>query len=237
MVYLLTGARLSEILKPKLSWDDVDFENELLTLPFRKGGKSTQIPMVPQLVEVFMSMRRNPFEKDHDNKPEDVLYPFPVNPSYVGHKIKSIMKDAGIDATAHDLRDSFVSHLIFLGYPIADVSELAGHSSIPVTERHYYKQLEERKREMLADLGQHISGKINPQKVRTDSTDESWSTVPSADHLDTLPSDVSNPSPPDDKEGFSRVARDGIEPPTHGFSDHLGLVDKQEKSMENGAVI
>ena len=37
-----------------------------------------------------------------------------------------------------------------------DVSEAAGHSSIKVTERHYYKQLPERQGQMAADLESHI---------------------------------------------------------------------------------
>ena len=113
--------------------------------------------MADELVEVFQNLKRNPFSKAHDNQPEDVLYPFPINHSYVSHKIKAIMKEAGIDATAHDLRDSFVSHLIFLGYPIEDVSKMAGHSSIRVTEAHYYGQIEERRRQMITDLRDHLS--------------------------------------------------------------------------------
>ncbi|MCH7496946.1 MAG: tyrosine-type recombinase/integrase [Candidatus Marinimicrobia bacterium] len=66
------------------------------------------------------------------------------------------MNRAGIDATAHDLRDSFVSHLIYLGYSLEDVSKIAGHSTIKVTERHYYEQLQERWRSMLADLGSYL---------------------------------------------------------------------------------
>lgn len=67
-----------------------------------------------------------------------------------------ILNQAGINATAHDLRDSFVSHLVFLGYSIEDVSDAAGHSSIGVTWRHYYKQLKERKGRMASDLQDHI---------------------------------------------------------------------------------
>ena len=37
-----------------------------------------------------------------------------------------------------------------------DVSEAAGHSSIKVTERHYYKQLPERQGRMATDLESHI---------------------------------------------------------------------------------
>ena len=157
MVYLLIGARLSEVLKPKLSWKDIDLDNGILTLPFRKGQKSTEFPMEPVLLDIFRDLKANPYTKANSNLPEDADYPFPFNASYVGHKIKAILNDADIDATAHDLRDSFVSHLIYLGYSLEDVSKIAGHSTIKVTERHYYEQLQERRRSMLSDLESHVA--------------------------------------------------------------------------------
>ncbi len=157
MVYLLTGARLSEVLKPKLSWKDIDLNQGRLTLPIRKGHGSTEFPLEPVLLEIFRDLRAKPYLKANSNTPEDQKYPFPFNASYVGHKIKAILNSASIDATAHDLRDSFVSHLIYLGYPLEDVSKIAGHSTIKVTERHYYEQLQERRRSMLADLETHMT--------------------------------------------------------------------------------
>ena len=94
----------------------------------------------------------------YHNDPTDADYPFPFNDSYISHKIKAILNEAGIDATAHDLRDSFVSHLVYLGYSMEDVSEAAGHSSIKVTERHYYKQFSERQGRMFSDLEEHLIG-------------------------------------------------------------------------------
>ena len=158
MVYLLTGARLSEVLKPKLSWSDIDLANGKLTLPMRKGRKSTDFPLDSVLLEIFNDLKKNPYTKANSTALEDAEYPFPFNASYMSHKIKAILNEAGIDATAHDLRDSFVSHLIYLGYSLEDVSKVAGHSTIKVTERYYYEQLEERRRNMLSDLGNHMIG-------------------------------------------------------------------------------
>ena len=166
MVYLLTGARLSEVLKPKLTWKDIDFENEILTLPIRKGHNSTEFPLDTVLLEIFRELKARPYRKARYIDPKaDSLYPFPFAPSYVGHKIKAILNSAGIDATVHDLRDSFVSHLIYLGYPLEDVSKIAGHSSIQITERYYYKQLEERRRKMLTDLGDHFTGRLSDTNI------------------------------------------------------------------------
>ena len=173
MVYLLTGARLSEVLKPKLSWKDIDLDQGRLTLPIRKGHGLTEFPLEPVLLEIFRDLRAKPYLKANSNTPEDQEFPFPFNASYVGHKIKAILNSAGIDATAHDLRDSFVSHLIYLGYPLEDVSKIAGHSTIKVTERHYYEQLQERRRSMLSDLENHIT-----RSQSTSETDVGEKTCP-----------------------------------------------------------
>ena len=111
----------------------------------------------PVLLEIFRDLKSKPYLKANSNTAEDDKYPFPFNASYVGHKVKAILNDAGIDATAHDLRDSFVSHLIYLGYPLEDVSKMAGHSTIKITERYYYEQLDESRRSMLSDFGNHMN--------------------------------------------------------------------------------
>ncbi len=124
----------------------------------RKGRKSTEFPLDSVLLEIFNDLKANPYTKESGNVFDDAEYPFPFNASYMSHKIKAILNEAGIDATAHDLRDSFVSHLIYLGYSVEDVSKIAGHSSIKITERHYYEQLQDRRRTMLSDLGNHMIG-------------------------------------------------------------------------------
>ncbi len=220
MVYLLTGARLSEILKPKMTWDDIDFEKEMMTLPFRKGAKSSRIPLNVILMEIFTDLKKNPFEKDHNNEPEDVLFPFPINASYVSHKIKAILNEAGIDATAHDLRDTFVSYLMNLGYTIADVSKLAGHSNIKVTEKYYFAQLEDRRNEMISNLGRYMGDQVTASKTETENSDKERFRVTNSDQFKPVNEENSKRSVRRRIKTSPLVARGGIEPPTHGFSVH-----------------
>jgi len=233
MVYLLTGARLSEVLKPKLTWRDIDFENEILTLPIRKSHTSTEFPLDTVLLEIFRELKANPYTKAHDNKPDDHHYPFPFGHHYISHKIKAILKGAGIDATAHDLRDSFVSHLIHIGYPLEDVSKIAGHSTTQITERYYYKQLEERRRQMLTDLGDHFTGRYSQTNI-----DTLLKTRPKnvAKTRLTPPSDLPNPAVSEDthqeckdpalpsrKEDSKPVPRTRFEPTTHGLEGRCSI--------------
>ena len=174
MFYLLTGARLSEPLKPKLKWSDIDLESGILTLPFRKGRKASTFPIDDVLLQIMKELEQSPYRKDiRHRQPDDRDYPFPFTPNFVSHLIKKLMKAAGIEATAHDLRDSFVSHLIYLGYPIEEVSKIAGHTTTAITEKYYQGQIQAKRRQMLADLGQHIvaasrgEGSQIPEKTKT----------------------------------------------------------------------
>ena len=214
MVYLLTGARLSEVLKPKLTWDHIDFENEILFLEVRKGHKSTEFPLDPVLVEIFRQLRARPYIKTRGAMPDDSNYPFPFHPGYVSHKVKSILNSAGVDATVHDLRDSFVSHLIYLGYPLEDVSKMAGHASTLVTERHYYKQFEERRRQMLTELGQHIIGQ---SKTPTKNVDKTRSIVPNPDQIEELLKEANSKTSPSEIGDFESVPRTRFERVTYGL--------------------
>ena len=138
-----------------------------------------ELPMDVTLREVFLYVKDNPFVKRNQHVADDDQdYPFPLRPDYVSHVIKELLQKAGIDATAHDLRDSFVSHLIYLGYPLEDVSKLAGHSSIKVTEKHYYGQIQERRRQMLSDLGKHMRGQTGSAKTMTENDAKERSSMP-----------------------------------------------------------
>lgn len=161
MTYLLTGARLSEILKPKFSWKDIDFEAGTFRLPVRKGHKASEFPLDSTLIEIFSQLKEIPYKKDRRHiHPDDKDYPFPFTSWFISKTIKRLLNEAGIDGTTHNLRDSFVSHLIYLGYPIADVSKMAGHSTTKITEQYYYGQIEDRRREMINDLGQHLNVRV-----------------------------------------------------------------------------
>lgn len=134
--------------------------------------------------------------------------PFPFTHYYVSHKVKTLMQRAGIRATAHDLRDSFVSYLIYLGYSLEDVSKIAGHSSIQVTERHYYRQLEERKRVMVDELGDYIAYRAGVSKTFTKNVDITRSTVVNPDQSGVVEDDRKKPASPLEKSGFSKCTPD-----------------------------
>jgi len=142
LVYLHTGARRFEILKPNLTWDDVDFDNKQILLR-GKGDKKRYVPLNKVLMDLFQEI-----------KSEGCEYPFEYCPDYYTHRIAVYYEAAKIQgATLHSLRKTFGSVLIQNN--IADiytVSKLLGHSSIRVTEKYYVDLLESNLRDSVTGL-------------------------------------------------------------------------------------
>jgi integrase len=134
VVALATGMRRGEILA--LRWQDVDFKEGTIWVGNTdthetKSKRNRVLGLVPEAAAalqrlprsgnlVFMSDRGNPW----------------------GNNIRvgflRLLKRAGIPyCTMHDLRRTFISHLAMAGVNAAIVQELAGHSSISTTLKHY----------------------------------------------------------------------------------------------------
>ena len=142
MTYLSTGARRDEILPPRFTWDNVDFEGGQLRL-FGKRDKTRWIPMSTPVRQALEDLQ----EKGRQ-------YPFEYTPDHVSYKLGAYYKLAGIKkANVHVLRKTFGSMMI--QNKIADiyvVSKLLGHSSVRVTESHYVELLKENVEEPIEDL-------------------------------------------------------------------------------------
>ena len=132
-VYLSTGARRAELLKPNFRWDNVDFKNTKIRFD-GKGGISRYVPMTPTVVKLLL-----------DRLTEGTKFPFKYGQDHVSHRLRDYYRTAGIEnANLHTLRKTFGSLLIQEGYAdIYIVSKLLGHSSVKVTERHYIHLLDE----------------------------------------------------------------------------------------------
>lgn len=123
---LSTGARRSEIFK--LRWDDVDFQEKIITFRNTKGKKDRAVPITLELAHLLNSIERTS---------ERV---FPYNPSWFTHLFRKYRIKAGIGnhLTLHSLRHSSATQLLKSGVSIYTVQKLLGHSSISVTERYLH---------------------------------------------------------------------------------------------------
>ena len=127
--YLQTGARRSEILPPKFTWQNIDLERGTIILHGKKGKYHT-LPLSPMLINIL-------------KRRESFAYPFEFKPYQVDKIIRKYYRSASINnASVHTLRKTCGSLLIQNGVDIYRVSKWLGHSSVAVTEKHYVDLLQ-----------------------------------------------------------------------------------------------
>ena len=130
----VTGARRSEIMLA--TWDNVDLERGMLTVPRAKNGRARFIPLSPFAVAILarQAARRLPGNSH-------------VFPSWrrCGRAIESVRaawgrakKAAGLpdDLRVHDLRHSFASALANAGTPLNEIGTVLGHTQLSTTTRY-----------------------------------------------------------------------------------------------------
>ena len=140
LMALTTGMRAGEIFK--LTWQDVDFENEIVHVRDPKSGKDRVAYMTPRLKEALLEHKGKV-----DSRPHAPVFPGKSGQpmKQVPDVFKNIVKDLGFNEGVtdprqkvcfHTLRHTFCSWLAIEGTPLHVIKELAGHSSIQVTERY-----------------------------------------------------------------------------------------------------
>ncbi|WP_308620195.1 tyrosine-type recombinase/integrase [uncultured Desulfovibrio sp.] len=127
---LLTGARKSEILKAQ--WENVSFEQRLLTVPLSKSGKPRHIVLSDAAIAVIRAIPRKAgiswlFPGHAEGKPLSDLYLF----------WKKLRNELGLNALRiHDLRHTFASFLVNSGHSLYEVQKMLGHADPRTTMRY-----------------------------------------------------------------------------------------------------
>lgn len=129
---LYSGKRKGEVLS--LTWDNIDFENRLLTLSAMntKGKKGQTVPMNNHCMAIL--------DRCKDLKVSPLVFPCSTGKFYSGFDCiwKRIRIKAGVPTTRfHDLRHTYASYLASSGkVDIYTLKELLGHSTIEMTQRY-----------------------------------------------------------------------------------------------------
>lgn len=124
LLYTL-GLRISELAS--LEIDDISLE---WVRVIGKGNKQRDIPLLPnskKLLDEYLSKssrKKFVFEKNGEKLSENSL-------RYI---VIKVFRRVGLKVSPHQLRHSFASQLLNGSAPIADVSELLGHSSMATTQ-------------------------------------------------------------------------------------------------------
>ena len=140
MFAFLTGMRLAELLN--LTWDQVDLVQNFIQVGSNNFlTKSKKIRFIPLSIPAKNILIHRKPERIYlkDYYVFDKGNGFNLSSDYVSKKFKKALRKSGLDERIHfhTLRASFGSFLLQSGVPISYISNLLGHSSISVTERHY----------------------------------------------------------------------------------------------------
>lgn len=120
------GLRRGEILK--LDWKDIDLDEQIITVlgTHTKTQKTRKVPLSDRTKAELLSIA----DADTNGK----VFPF----SDFKRSWNTAVKLAGIEGlTFHDLRRTFVTRLQAAGVSIGIAAELAGHSRLETTQKHY----------------------------------------------------------------------------------------------------
>lgn len=125
---IYSGCRKGEALN--LKWDDVDMQNNVISIKGTKTKYDRYIPIHTQLKAILSSIEKN----------QDSLYVFVKNGTKIGDfkgSFRTACKNAGMkDLRIHDLRHVFASKMVMNGTSLYITGELLGHRTTQMTKRY-----------------------------------------------------------------------------------------------------
>ena len=148
-LYLLTGARKSELLQTK--WNDIDFDRKELRLSNTKSGKTHYIPLSTEAISLLRKIPKladNPYLFPGARKGKPL-----VNISKAWFRIRKAAKLE--DVRVHDLRRTVGSWLAQSGNSLHLIGKILNHSNASTTQV-YARLSEDNSRQALEEHGNQI---------------------------------------------------------------------------------
>jgi integrase len=150
-MYLLSGARKSELLKVK--WEDIDYDRNELRMPKTKNGKVHYLPLSKAALAVLENLPKlanNPYVFCGKNEGKPL-----VN---IDKTWRRVRKDAGCaDVRLHDLRRTLGSWMAQSGNSLHLIGKVLNHSR-PSTTAIYSRFAQDHVREALEAHSKQIMG-------------------------------------------------------------------------------
>jgi len=148
LLMLYAGLRLAEV--PELDWKDVDLDEGTLIVRDGKGGRDRALPIHPRLAS---DLAQTPEDKQK-GAVAGHLNGKKISHKSVPHVFDRWLKEAGLDISAHQLRHTFATQLLWAGRDLRTIQRLLGHASLSTTERYLSVEMEQ-KRQAVDSLPDH----------------------------------------------------------------------------------
>ena len=145
-----TGMRKGEILG--LSWQQVDFAREFVTLHQTKNGERRGVPLAGHALSLLRKLH-----EARDGR-TDLVFPSPTvpKPILIAKAWTTALAAAGIKQFRfHDLRHSAASYLVMNGATLPEIGDLLGHKSVQMTKR-YAHLAQGHTRRIVAEMNEQI---------------------------------------------------------------------------------
>jgi site-specific recombinase XerD len=138
LLMLYAGLRLSEV--PTLDWRDVDLDARTLIVRDGKGGRDRALPIHARLVadlgQTPEDKQRGAVAGHRDGKA--------ISYKTVPHVFDRWLSGAGLDISAHQLRHTFATQLLWAGADLRAIQRLLGHRSLATTERYLSVEMQQK---------------------------------------------------------------------------------------------
>ncbi|MFA6497886.1 MAG: site-specific integrase [Desulfurivibrionaceae bacterium] len=130
---LSTGMRHGEAIN--LTWDDVNFDNQRITLHDTKNGERRVVHLAGKALALLQEL------KAKNLRGSNLVFPgsFAMNrgPASIRTAWLTALKKAEIDNFKfHDLRHSAASYLAMNGAPLLDIAAILGHKTLSMVKRY-----------------------------------------------------------------------------------------------------
>ena len=135
---LYAGLRLSEIAD--LTWKTVDLDRGTMVVR-GKGGRDRMLPIHERLAldlkQTPETAQRGAVCGHSDGRP--------LSYKTIPHTFDRWLKEEGLDISAHQLRHTFATQLLWAGRDLRTIQRLLGHASLSTTERYLAVEMEQKR--------------------------------------------------------------------------------------------
>lgn len=131
-----SGMRLGELTS--LNWENINFDDSLITIETSKSRRKQSVPLSDTLREELLDWKRY-LESELNSLPQAVFVTDKakrLTPSSIQNVFKRLKKNVGIEGhfSPHVLRNFYIKQLLKGGLNLREVQLLARHSKIEITK-------------------------------------------------------------------------------------------------------
>ncbi len=142
LLSLYTGMRFGEIAG--LEWQNIDFENEQISIRDPKSKQNRKAFLTPRLIEMLNAKKERLAERGENaigllfpSRKGDVMTSVSNTFTRVADRLFNVnVKDTREKVCFHTLRHTFASWLVQKGVDLYSVKELMGHADFKMTQRY-----------------------------------------------------------------------------------------------------